>query len=238
MSKDYNTYTYNDPNPIKRQLHRGRFNYALKLIAAKKEANILDYGCGDGHFLKIMHDNYPQNNYYGYEPYPGMYQQAQRKLKDTPVKIYLDLNRLKEKKYNKIFCLETAEHLDEKDMVEIFKNVINWLEKDGQAIFSVPVETGLSALLKNGYRFFKNKKYQGLDLKTYFCSIFGLKIKRKKIEIAPGLNYCFSHIGFNHKNFESILKKYFVLKKKKYHPFSFSRGFLNNTVYYIAQKKE
>ncbi|MDZ7798900.1 MAG: class I SAM-dependent methyltransferase [Patescibacteria group bacterium] len=237
MSQDYNSYTYNDPNPIKRHLHRQRFDYALKLLNLNKRKNILDYGCGDGHFLYLSYKNYPDNYYFGYEPYPGMYQQAEKKLVSTPVKIYSDLNDLKEKKYDKITCLETAEHLDKKDLDILFNNIILLLKEKGQVIISVPIETGLPALFKNLYRFLKNKKYEGLNFINFIKSILGLIIKRKKIEISPGIEYYFSHIGFNHRKFENLLKKYFKITKKKYLPCNFFKGLLNNTVYFLVQKK-
>ena len=54
MSKEYvySDYTYNSRNPLVRFSHRKRFLTALNFILKENFKNLLDYGAGDGHFLK------------------------------------------------------------------------------------------------------------------------------------------------------------------------------------------
>ena len=237
MSQEYGTYTYNDPNFIKRGLHRGRFNSALKLINLKKEDRFLDYGCGDGYLLKILAKKTNSDHLSGYEPYSGMFKQAQNKLKDTKVNIFNKFDGIKDQKYDKISSLDTCEHLTDEDLNIHFKNINQLLKENGTILITVPVEIGLPAFFKNTYRYIKGKHYDNLNFKNFIKSIFGLRIERKVCQIDEGLRYIFSHIGFDHRKFELKLAKFFQIKKKESRPFPFFKTFFNNTVYYLLKKK-
>lgn len=237
MGQAYEAYTYNDPNLIKRWLHRDRFNYALKILDLKKEDKFLDYGAGDGHFLKILAEKNKSGDFTGYEPYSGMFKQGQEKLKETKIKFYNQWEEVKKNKYDKICSLDTCEHLTDQDLEILFNNINSLLSEGGIFLVTVPIETGLPALIKNSYRYLKKKNYDNLNFKNYIKSILGLKIERKVGLIDKNIKYIFSHIGFDGQEFELKLAKFFKLEKKISKPFPFLGNFLNNTRYYLLKKR-
>ena len=70
MSKEYvySDYTYNSRNPLVRFSHRKRFLTALNFILKENFKNLLDYGAGDGHFLKEVSKIKTDIELVGFEP--------------------------------------------------------------------------------------------------------------------------------------------------------------------------
>ncbi|MFH0952326.1 MAG: class I SAM-dependent methyltransferase [Patescibacteria group bacterium] len=235
MGKPYHSYTYKDPFWFKRWLHQRRFTDALKLLDLKEVDKLLDYGCGDGYFLKVCADQTNNRNLYGYEPAEVMIDHARKILNNRPAEVYQSIADLPEKKFSKIACLETGEHLTDEDLGRLFQTTRALLADNGRMVISVPVETGLPALVKNGYRLLTRKKYDNLNFKNYLRSILGLAIFRPVSQIDDGVDYYFSHVGFDHRKFEKQLKQHFSVEKKQPTPVFWLRDGLNNTIYYIVK---
>ena len=118
----YQEITYNSKLPIKRWLHQRRFNEAVKLLNLKTSDLLLDYGCGDGHLLKLCLKSIPSQNLYGFEPANNMYEEAVQNV-GKRIKIVQDCKELN-KKFTKISCLETCEHLVDDDQKKLLINIL------------------------------------------------------------------------------------------------------------------
>jgi len=231
----YQESTYRSRSLIKRWLHQRRFDETLKTLNLKTSDLLLDYGCGDGYLLKLCSKSISSQNLYGFEPANNMYEEAIQNV-GKKIKIVQDLKELN-KKFTKISCLETCEHLIDDDLKILLINIENLLESNGQVIISVPIEIGIPAMLKNLFRFFKNKNYDNLTFKNYINTIFGLTVPRNTNQKLSNVDYIYSHIGFDHRKFELLLNDYFRIQRKYYSPTNFFRSELNNTTYYICGKK-
>lgn len=238
-SNEYQNYTYSSPFFIKRWLHKKRFNDVVKMLNLSAKDALLDYGCGDGYFLEICSrfETIPANNLYGYDPAENMYKQAIEKLKGKEIAITKSIKDLNNKKFTKIVCLETCEHLTGENLTELLKNINNLLANNGEAIITVPIEIGIPALFKNSFRFLKNYHYDNLNLKNYVNSILGRPIERNINQKMEGVNYIYSHIGFDHRKFEKILTDYFEIESIRYSPINLFGSILNNAVFYKCAKK-
>ena len=236
MGIAYSSDTYNDTFWLKRRLHRQRYDQALKLLEIKGGERILDYGGGDGYFLRLIAKYQPAAILSGFEPYTVKYQQLKEDFKDSPIKIYSSVEEIKKQKFEKIACLETAEHLSDNDLKLLFENIHRLLSDHGRLVITVPIEIGLSALFKYAYRWLKRPGYDNLNIINYLKSIFGLRIERKVSQLPQNLNYIFSHVGFDHRHFEARLARFFLIKEKACYPFPPLGTVLNNTLYYVCEK--
>lgn len=236
MKTDYSSYTYNDHFWLKRRLHRQRFGQALKRLNLKGKEKFLDYGTGDGYFLRLIAKYYPKADLSGFEPYSVKYQQLKKDFKDSPIKIYSAIKDMENRKFDRIACLDTAEHLSDEDLEKLLAITCNLLDDRGLIIFTVPIEIGLPALFKYAYRKARRPAYDNLNFTNYLKSIFGLRIERKVSRLEGNLDYIFSHVGFDHRHFEAVLKRFFLIKEKTGYPFPRLGAVLNNTLYYVCQK--
>jgi 2-polyprenyl-3-methyl-5-hydroxy-6-metoxy-1,4-benzoquinol methylase len=235
MAETYQSYTYESPNSIKRWLHRKRFVDAVKILGLKPNETVLDYGCGDGYFLELASRSHPKELIEGFEPAQVQFDQATEKLKGQGLRVVQDLAELKGRKFDKIICMETCEHLPNSQLHELIVNIKSLLLPNGRFIVSVPIEIGLPALAKNSFRFVKNPRYGNLSLKSYFRTFLGLHVQRDDERSISGLTYIFSHIGFNFKEFERELKKHFIIRREQCSPIEQLGNSLNMTKYYNCE---
>lgn len=233
----YQDYTYKSPFFVKRWLHQKRYSETRKLLNLQPHDTVLDYGCGDGYFLRMCSEVVPAENLVGYEPDHDMYDYAVHALRGTGIKIVRTVDSLQQRLFTKMTCLETAEHLVNKELDILLINLQRLLAQDGTALISVPIETGIPALFKNIFRFLKGHTSDNLTLTNFMRTVFGLHTIRSTPESLEHGYYIYSHIGFNHRQFEHQLKEYFSITHKHYSPAHFLGGGLNNTVFYTCVKK-
>jgi len=237
MKESYQKSTYNSPSRIKRYLHRKRFSDALNILKLKKSDIFLDYGCGDGYLLLLASAIIPPKHLFGFDPAQTMLQQTVKTLAGRGITIVSRLEDLPRKKFSKISCLETCEHLPKKRLTELLERSSDLLEDSGELVVSVPVEIGLPALLKNSFRFMHDQHYDNLTLKNYLKTFLGLPAARNTDQKLDTTEYIFSHIGFNFRKFQPLLSNYFDIAARICSPFPFTGPFFNNTIYYRCVKK-
>ncbi len=214
---------------LKRFTHTSRHIHCSKLVRRLKYKTYLDYGTGDGQlfeFIKIK----KKSKYYAYEPYKKMYQQfINNKKKLSHVKLIKKEEDLRKKYYDIISINEVIEHLPPKKIIKLFKIIKSITKKNSFIIISVPIEIGLSSLVKNLIRLLFNSKHEGLNLNNLIRSIFQKKIYRGKG------NYYKSHIGFNHLDLKQNLEIHFSIINISYSPFNILKNFLNSQIFFVCR---
>lgn len=134
-------------------------------------------------------------------------------------------------------CLETCEHLTDEDLHETLRNIQELLTNDGTAVFSVPLETGISGLGKNILRLLLSTEAEDdLNFRIFLRTVFGFVVSRNISKVGD-LNYIYSHLGFDQKRFERVLSDYFEILLKRYSPINFLGSFANYSVYYRCVKR-
>ena len=227
MSKEYvySDYTYNSKNLLVRFSHRKRFLTALNFILKENFKNFLDYGAGDGHFLKEVLKIKTDAELVGFEP-------IMNNNDSDKIKYYSDLSDIKDQKYDIITCFEVLEHFNSNNQKEILENIYNMLNNDGIIIISVPIEVYFPSLIKNLIRI----KYTKLDFK-YIKNILKAALAQEIPEIRNENGYITTHLGFNHKKLEILFKEYFEIIKKKNSPLEYLPVMFNSQVFYKLKKK-
>ena len=219
---------------LKRFSHGSRYKIAVELLNPGPEDSILDYGTGDGFMLTRIRLENNNCRVVGYEPDPHMYKELGSRLKDDSeqqsIEIVNDISSVSSR-FNKICCLEVLEHLTEENQRKEIEKMLRLLSDDGRLIISVPIEVGISSLLKNLARLLLGQPHQNTNFKSLLYSLLGLKISR------GNEFYIYSHIGFYYHDLEKLLLSLRLkITKKVFSPIQVLRGFINSQVFFIVEK--
>ena len=174
MSKEYvySDYTYNSRNPLVKFSHRKRFLTAVNFILKENFKNLLDYGAGDGHFLKEVSKIKTDIELVGFEP-------IMDNIDSEKIKYYSDVSEIKGQKYDIITCFEVLEHFNSNGQNEILENIYNLLSDNGVVIISVPIEIYFPSFIKNVVRI----KYTKLDFQYTWIILLSAPPENKKTHI-------------------------------------------------------
>lgn len=230
----YQDYTYKNAFFVKRWLHERRYRDTLRFLKLRAHDILLDYGCGDGYFLRMCSEKIPAEHLVGYEPDPDMYHEAAHVTRGTGITIVRTIDALHSGAFTKITCLETGEHLVDKELDALLVNIERLLAQRGRMVLSVPIETGVPALLKNTFRILKGHMPDNLTFLNFWRMVFGFSIPRSTPEHYEHGQYIYSHMGFNHRQFEEVLKQHMRIENKHYSPLSVMNAVFSNTVLYAC----
>lgn len=134
---------YGDPKFLSSYLSAKRIAWYGKWIGLLvNETNIdfnrkkiADVGCGTGHALKYIHDNYDHGNLYGYD-YSSVALEIARETLPTARFVLHDLDEPLDEDFDVIIGFKTFEHLYHP--VKVLDNVRNALRSDGLIFLVVP----------------------------------------------------------------------------------------------------
>jgi len=233
---DYSKHTIASRNPVKRWLHRQRFNASLGLLQLKPNQRFLDYGCGDGELIFQAQNHYPNIEAVAFEPAKELNEQAMEKLGAFQnVSVIQNINIYIIGKFDRISCLETVEHLPEKELEELFGNIKSVLKEDGLFLITFPIEHGCISLIKNCYRLLTGRdKY--VSIKRIFRQFFGLHVSREPQKPLSDCNYIYSHVGFDSRDMIKKISKYFTINKIVVFPTGFISFGLGNSVAVVCRR--
>ena len=230
----YSELTIENPSLLKRFSHTKRFDIALELLAVERNDEILDYGTGDGFMLKKLLSANPQS-VVGYEPMESQYKQLEEFISKQGidnVAIIGDLSCIETSRFDKICCLEVLEHLTEDNQILVLTSIKCLLKNGGRAVVSVPIEVGLSGLLKNIARCILRQAHPNTTFLNIFKSFLCLKIERGQEA------YISSHIGFDYHDLEGLIVSVgFEIKSKHYSPLKGFRGFINSQIFFVLESE-
>ena len=226
---EYSNLTTGSKVSFKRYTHRSRHIECSRLVNNLKYKNLLDFGSGDGKLFEYLKIN-PQNKYFAYEPFKKLQKQfLKNNTKFKNLKLIKNKKNLKKNFYDVITINEVFEHLPNKKIIEVIKRLKYISKTDSTLIISVPIEIGLSSLVKNVIRIIFKSTHDGTTLNNLIRSIFQRKINR------GNKPYISSHIGFNHNDLKKILNNHFSIKKITYSPFGILKSNLNSQIFFVCK---
>lgn len=237
----YSKLTIENPNLLKRFSHQSRFIEASKFLEqyrSFKEFSLLDYGSGDGYFIKFLIDRKFSFNFNAYDADPEEKQIIEMKslFKNNNinnVNIFNEFQKIN-KKFNIITCLETLEHFNEKDQYKLINQMKSLLKENGRIIISVPIEVYLSGFTKMIFRFLVNQNHENTNIKNLFKTLFGLPIIENKTNTflpTQDMKYRSSHVGFYYFNLINLIKTMgFKIEEIKFSPFPILKSLFNSQI--------
>ena len=142
----YEKQTVDNPNPIARFAHRARMRRSRRLVMPflTGSATLLDYGCGQGRFLRDLateiNGQAQQVALLGYDPYQSAQFDGYRIISDPA--------QVPPESVDILTILEVCEHLTGPETEEFVDFAVKILRPDGGLLVSFPIEMGPAVLLK------------------------------------------------------------------------------------------
>ncbi|MEO0795905.1 MAG: class I SAM-dependent methyltransferase [Verrucomicrobiota bacterium] len=138
----YEEQTVASGNPIARFAHRNRLKRSLRLASDQlpQDGHLLDYGCGDGRFVKNI--SLLGFNAVGYEPFMEEHLEGVQVVRSYEEIVDLGVA------FDLITVFETLEHLEDQEIVELLERAKGIISPSGKILFSVPIEIGPAVILK------------------------------------------------------------------------------------------
>jgi len=129
--------------------HRRRFDVALELARPLAGRPLLDYGCGDGTFLAVAHDQFP--NATGLEVDPGLVEDCTQRFAHLAGLRFMAADAadtLPSASFGVVLCTEVLEHCPADAVSVALARMRRLVAPDGRVIISVPVEIGVPIVIK------------------------------------------------------------------------------------------
>lgn len=232
--------------------HRSRFEMGRKLISPFAGGKLLDYGCGDGTFLALARDDFPDST--GADLAADHIVDCNARLGSPGGLRFVEVRALADPAYNHTFdvitCMETLEHCTPETVEIVAADLGRLLKPGGRLLVSVPVEIGPSLLGKELVRgvaawrklgdYAYKERYTWRELLRMTCATADTAIDRPAYpsEFAPGdIRLSHGHKGFNWKRLRRRLEQDFVLDPPRFSPLNWSRGWLSSQVWLAARSK-
>jgi SAM-dependent methyltransferase len=227
--------------------HGSRFELARRLVAAGAGGRLLDYGCGDGTFVAMVHDQFRETR--GVDVEPAQIEDCRARLGDLPGVTFAltrDLSPADERAWDVVTCMEVLEHCLEPERRRILDELARLCAIDGRIVVSVPIETGPSLLGKQfvravaGWRglgdYAHRERYSPIELVR---SALGLPVARVSYE-GHGAERPFTyygHKGFAWRDVEREIAERMTVESRLFSPMPWARALANSQVWFICGAK-
>lgn len=230
----YQAQTLASQSLLRRLSHSSRYRMAADLAAVRAGETVLDYGAGDGTLLVELFRREPAAQYWAMEPSPKMRDLLQAQLLEAQLTAQVASSpaELPPNSLDLIVCTEVLEHLPEEPLDAALRTIAAALKRDGRALISVPIETGLPSLLKNLVR-----RLQGTEAVTlrdaWNCALG----QAQRVNRGGNEWYIPSHLGFDFRSIEQRLPAAGLkLMQRHYSPLPLGAAALNSQIFWSVEK--
>jgi SAM-dependent methyltransferase len=234
--------------------HGRRFELAARLVAPCAGGRLLDYGCGDGTFVALVHDRF--QTVVGTDADAAQLADCGGRFRDLSNVAFVPQTLVDDDPryagaYDVVTCMEVLEHCVEQTRAQVITRLRRLVKPDGLVIVSVPIETGLSLPAKQvarrlaGWRgigdYRHGERYSWPELLRMTCARARTRIERPVYEATvalPRLTYRYhGHKGFNWRSVARELGASFEVSGRRYSPMPRLRSFLNSQVWLICRPR-
>ena len=238
------------PSRLVRWSHSSRFARARALVAPYAGGRLLDYGCGDGTFLGLVHDLFPGAT--GADVDVAQTADCERRLSHLPLAFTttdrLDLSHAGV--YDVVTCMEVLEHCLDDERRRVVAELARLVRPGGAVVVSVPIEVGPSLAGKQigraiaGWRglgdYRHRETYGPLELVRMILAMPGTSIHRPSYSaVSPdGTSYrYYGHKGFDWRVLREELSREFVIRRTQFSPMPWMRSLLNSQVWFVCERR-
>ncbi|PYR68873.1 MAG: hypothetical protein DMF87_09390 [Acidobacteria bacterium] len=225
--------------------HRRRFAAARRLLAPYQGGRLLDYGCGDGTLLFLVRDLFPQA--IGVDIDPKHIDSCRRRFGPLTQLAFTTAVSDVPAARDVIVCTEVLEHCCEDTLAHVIADVKRMLRPDGVFVVSVPIETGVTLLVKQlvrvlaGWRHIGDYQYtERYSMRELLRMVFARRdsaITRPVYEAqitSDVLVKFHGHKGFNWRALERRLSREFTVRRRMFSPVSWSGGVAASQVWFVC----
>jgi 2-polyprenyl-3-methyl-5-hydroxy-6-metoxy-1,4-benzoquinol methylase len=206
----------------------------------------LDYGCGDGTFLALVSDLFPQA--VGADLDAREVARSAERFSELPGISFRRIGELKSSIHNRQFdivtCMEVLEHCVAESEMDVLSDLHRLVRQSGLVIVSVPVEIGASLIVKEflrtlaAWRHLGDYSYKEIyRLDEFIRMVFATRstcLLRPTYGDSPAYH---GHKGFNWRALQKRLERLFVIKNTYFTPIGWVGGFVASQVWFICLPK-
>jgi SAM-dependent methyltransferase len=224
--------------------HGSRFDLARQLVEPYAGGTLLDYGCGDGTFIAMVHGLFARAR--GVDVEPAQIEDCERRLGDLPgvdFRLTAALSSAASDPNDVVTCMEVLEHCLEADRRRILGELARLCAPGGRVVISVPIESGPSVAAKQLVRAVSGLRGQGdyahRERYTPFemlRSVLGLAVPRV-VFTGTGASGPFSyygHKGFLWRDVEREAAVRLTVERRVFSPIGPAGALLNSQVWFIC----
>ncbi|MGH7925293.1 MAG: class I SAM-dependent methyltransferase [Candidatus Binatus sp.] len=222
---------------------------ARRMVEPYAGGRLLDYGCGDGTFLAMVHDLFPRAA--GAEIDRSRVEDCQARLRGFPTISFVltsDLARAEhDRAYDVVLCTEVLEHCLEDAVEQALDDLCRTVSQTGTVIIGVPVEIGPALALKQLIRsvaawqrlddYEHREKYDFAEFRTMLLANERSQIERPiySRSLGPEVEVKFhGHKGFNWRILESRIRRRFEIRRIHFSPLDGAGKWLASQVWFVC----
>jgi 2-polyprenyl-3-methyl-5-hydroxy-6-metoxy-1,4-benzoquinol methylase len=236
------------PSRLVRWSHGSRFELARALVAPSAGGRLLDYGCGDGTFLALVHDLFP--GAIGVDPAVAQTADCAKRLRSLPLSFTTpdSLGPAHSGVYDVVTCMEVLEHCVETERGRVIEELARLVRPDGVVVVSVPIEVGPSLVGKQVARalaawrglgdYEHRETYRPSELIRMVFACAGTSVDRPSYEtVGPdgsAIRY-YGHKGFDWRVLREELRRRFTIERMTFSPMPWLESWLNSQVWFICR---
>ena len=227
--------------------HGSRFELARRLVSAYAGGALLDYGCGDGTFAAMVHDEFER--VHGIDVEPAQIEDCRRRLGDrrgVSFGFASDLDGSEDGAWAVVTCMEVLEHCVDEERRRVVDRLARLCSGAGRVVISVPIEIGPSVIGKQLVRAFAGlrglgdyahrERYSPIEMMR---SAAGLAVRRVTFS-GDGANGPFSyygHKGFDWRVVEREISERMTIERRMFSPLPLAGALLNSQVWFICRPR-
>lgn len=227
--------------------HGSRFDLARRLVAAGQGGRLLDYGCGDGTFVAMVHAGFAESC--GVDVEPDQIAACRERLGDLPGVSFAmtrDLGASNDATWTVVTCMEVLEHCLEAERRRILTELGRLCAPGGLIVISVPIETGPSLAGKQFFRAVAGLRGLGdyghrerYSPREMIRGTAGLAVPRVVYEGhgATGPFSYYGHKGFEWRDVQREIAERLSLERRTFSPLPWAGALLNSQVWFICRPK-
>ena len=238
------------PSGLVRWSHGSRFRLARELVAPFAGRRLLDYGCGDGTFLALVQDLFPEA--LGVDVAADQLADCVRRFANAPGISFLPTDALDSadgrhhRRYDIVVCMEVLEHCPDDIQVGVLDRIASATAPSGTVVISVPIEIGPTLLAKQSARalvafrgvsdYATRERYRFGELVTMCCAGSTTVIPREEYGGENGSRFT-GHKGFNWRRLERTIGQRFEIERRLFSPLPVVGGWLNSQVWFVCRTR-
>ena len=214
-------------------------------MAAGEGGRLLDYGCGDGTFVAMVHEQFKETR--GADVEPDQVAGCRERLGDLPgvsFSMTSDLGASETGAWNVITCMEVLEHCLDAERRRIIGELARLCAPGGSIVISVPIETGPSLVGKQLVRavaglrrlgdYAHRERYSPLEM---LRGAAGLPVERVVFEGhgATGPFSYYGHKGFEWRDVRRDIEERLTIERQAFTPLPWAGSVVNSQVWFVCR---
>lgn len=214
-------------NPLTRWSHRNRYDRTIAFCGAGPFADALDWGCGDGWFLRALHERGIVAGGLGVDFDPEMLAAGRAADPELAFAPPDTLDGVADR-FDLVTCFETLEHVPAGEREAVVATLARVAAPGATVVVSVPIEVGPVLLVKQAGRRLADRDggygYEGYDWRE----LVRVGVLADTRGITPGNWH--SHKGFDHRQLREVLGAHLEIEATAHSPLPALRAMGNATV--------